>query len=276
MKMKDRREYIGGSDIAAIFGVCSYKTPLQLYLEKTSEEELEHEDNEYCYWGRALEDDVRQAFSERNGLDVRYTQDIIIHPSYDFMRAHLDGFIDEENAVLEIKCASSYMSSKWGEPETDNIPLNYLFQVAYYCFITGADKAYIAALIGGNTYRQYVYKRNRELESNIVKKVFEFWHCVQTRTPPKASNTEDAKLLYTMVDDTSIVADRVIYEKYAALLGVKKQKKDLEKKEKQLKMDIVNFMQNKTSLSDEGGEVLVTWKLAKNGQRVMKIKGDLE
>ena len=109
----NRLGFIGGSDIAAILGVSSYKTAYQLYLEKLGLAQQD-EETEWQYWGKTLEPLVREHFKASTGFAVTQP-DAIVHPQYPFLIGHLDGFIEQENAVLEIKCASDFMRYKWAE-----------------------------------------------------------------------------------------------------------------------------------------------------------------
>ena len=53
-----------------IMGLSDYKTPYQLYLEKTGLASSKNEVTSYQYWGNVLEDVVRNEFSKRNNLTV--------------------------------------------------------------------------------------------------------------------------------------------------------------------------------------------------------------
>ena len=64
-----RRKGIGGSDCAAACGLSRWKSPLQLFVEKTSAVKAE-EDNERMEWGRRLEPLIRSTFAEKSGLAV--------------------------------------------------------------------------------------------------------------------------------------------------------------------------------------------------------------
>ncbi len=63
----DRRKGIGGSDVATILGLNKWKSPYQLWLEKTSQIDLEHTESEPAYWGNVLEEVVAKEFQERTG-----------------------------------------------------------------------------------------------------------------------------------------------------------------------------------------------------------------
>ena len=141
---KERQKGIGGSDVAVALGVSRWKSPLRLYLEKIGE--IEHQpDNEFMYWGRKLEALVIEQFSEVTGKVVEKIDKILVHPEHDFMIANIDGYIPEEDAVVEAKTASSYKLDEWSG---DNIPIEYVLQGQDYLAVTGCSKVYYPVLVG--------------------------------------------------------------------------------------------------------------------------------
>lgn len=62
-----RQVGIGGSDAAAACGLSHWKSPAQLYLEKTTEIEKEESESEHLRQGRDFEDYVAQRFTEKTG-----------------------------------------------------------------------------------------------------------------------------------------------------------------------------------------------------------------
>lgn len=67
-----RREGIGCSDASIIVGLNRWKSPFQLWLEKTGKAEPEDlSDNEYVYWGKVLEEAVANRFCELTGKKVQ-------------------------------------------------------------------------------------------------------------------------------------------------------------------------------------------------------------
>ena len=51
--LRERQKGIGGSDASAILGFNPWKSPFELYIEKTSDY-VEEIDNEAIHWGNAL------------------------------------------------------------------------------------------------------------------------------------------------------------------------------------------------------------------------------
>ncbi len=269
---KARALGIGGSDMAIILGLSNYMTPYQLYLEKTGQGTI-REETEQQYWGNQLEGIIRAEFEKRNQVTVE-TPDTFVHPFYDYLRGNLDGFIPAWNAVLEVKCSSSFMAHEWGADDSDVIPMQYLVQVAHYCAITNADCAYIAVLIGGNSYRQFKYTRDLELEATIIKAADKFWSCVVNRTPPDATNLLDLKLMFPQhVERKKIEVSAEIVPDLETLVNNRVQIKQLSEIEEICKFNIMQFMQDSECLTDAAGKDVITWKTTKRGSRTFLIKG---
>ena len=272
-QIEERKLGIGGSDMPVILGLSTYKTPYQLYLEKTDLIKVDEEMSSFQYWGHQLEAIIREEFAKRNNITVEVPK-AQIHPFHSFLRGNIDGFIPEWNAVLEIKSSSQFMSNEWGENGSDVIPLAYLVQVAHYCAITNADCAYIAVLIGGNDYREYKYTRDLELEETVIDAAKEFWNYVQSKTPPPPVNQIDLKLMFPRhKSEKTIIAQSDITEILTNLADTRLKIKELSQIEEKYKFNIMEFMQDSECLTDQSGKPLVYWKSNKRGTRTFLVKG---
>jgi len=61
---------IGGSDASVVYGINKYKSPIELFMEKTGQ--MPHlEAGEAAYWGTQLESLVRAEFTKRTGIEVK-------------------------------------------------------------------------------------------------------------------------------------------------------------------------------------------------------------
>lgn len=176
-----RKQGIGGSDAGAILGMNRYKSAYQLWLEKTGQVPAEDVSNhDAVYWGTALEPLVARRFTEETGKKVRRrgTLQDTAHP---FMLANVDRWVDGENAGLEIKTANAFAASDW---DGDDVPASYIAQCTHYMAVTGADRWYIAVLVGG---QKFVWKEIPRIEENISflrEQEGIFWKHVQEMTPP--------------------------------------------------------------------------------------------
>ena len=270
---KDRVNYIGGSDVAAILGISPFKTPYQLYLEKKCLVDRKDEETPFQYWGSTMEPILVKEFEKRNFVSIKPEIDTQWHPLYPFLRGNIDGWIPELNAVFEAKTTSAYNADKWGEQGTDQIPPEYLVQVAFYCAVMCCESAYIAVLIGGNDYREYKYTRNEELETKIITASCEFWDCVQNDIPPNASNADDLKLMFPKSLPLKVVAaDENILYRLTSLNEIKSNIARWQEYEEIEKFHIMDYMQDSEALVDESNNTLVTWKTNKKGIRSLLIK----
>jgi len=267
-----RAQGIGGSDLPIILGLSSYKTPYELYLEKTGLAEPVFEMTEQQRWGHLLEPVVRDEFSRRNEVKVSQP-DSMIHPLYDFIRANVDGYINDWNSVLEIKCSSGFMSKEWGEDGSDFIPLAYLVQVAHYCSVMNTPTAHIAVLIGGNEYREFKYTRDDSLESNLLDACCEFWQCVQERNPPMSSSMSDIALKYGESKPISAQTNPEIEKAVEKYTRCKRHIKKITDIQESFKIQIGEYMKDAECLVDSDGRTLVTYKTSKSGSRRFLIKG---
>jgi putative phage-type endonuclease len=267
-----RMNGLGASDSPIIMGYSSYKTPYQLYLEKTGLADSDYEETEQQYWGNALERAIVARFERDNDVKVTFP-DTIHHPDYPFILANLDGWIESENAVLEIKCCNVFQRKSWDTSTSDGMPMAYLIQLAKQVAVSNADKGYCAVLIGGCEYMQFTYERDRALEELIIESDKEFWHKVQNRIEPDPSNVSDCRLKYSNVIETKTVhANYRTAKCLEELLDIKAEIKQLNLAEDAAKMQLMEHMKDAEYLVGLEGEILATWKANKKGTRVLNIK----
>lgn len=186
--LKWRRMGISGSDASVIAGVNPFRSIFDLWLDKTGQKEPEEGESEYIYFGNVLEPVVRKEFMRRTGLKVRRKMAILQSGEYPFMLADLDGVIYEDGklCIFEAKTASAYKREIWEE----GVPLEYQYQIQHYMAVTGAEKTYIAALVGGNTFLYHEVCRDEEMIRSIIRMEREFWeNCVLAGEEPEADGS---------------------------------------------------------------------------------------
>ena len=177
-----RKQGIGGSDAAVVCGISRYKSRVELWMEKTHQMP-DQEVGEAAYWGTQLEGLVRAEFTKRTGIQVEHRMELLRSDEHPFMQANLDGTClhpDLGPCIFEAKTASAFKAGEW----EDGIPDEYFLQVQHYMAVTGYGGCYIAALIGGNTFRWKFIPRDEELITMLVQLEADFWQHVQSETPP--------------------------------------------------------------------------------------------
>ena len=267
--LSHRRRGIGGSEVAAILGISRWKSPLQVWQDKTGRAEPEPE-NSAMYWGSIHEDTVAKEFAKRTGRAVWRCNHMIVdgHSIGDLDRLIcIDGkrpLVGNEfrtDAILECKTANEYAKPEWGPEETDDIPDYYITQCLPYLGLTGVPTCRLAVLIGGNDFRTYTIHRDEDLIAHMKEEVERFWHDhVEADVPPAPRSSEDVALLFPRSASREILASAEIELDARALLAVKERLCALEDEKTTLEERIKLAMGEYDTLVLPGGEVLATWK----------------
>jgi putative phage-type endonuclease len=267
-QLEQRLGFLTGSDAATICNLSPYKSKVSLWLEKTCRKEQEDISNaSYIKFGNYMEDGVAKWFENESGKELLpKTQELLIHPEHKWMAGNIDFRLKNENAILECKTALS--ANDWGDGE-NIIPAHYLMQVAHYCAVGGFDKAYIAVVFTmTREMRWYEYERNLELESKLINLEKDFWfNNVLADVAPEPKNEDDVLELFKKTIEEPIVADPDVIETVYELKNIKKQKKEIDIKEQECRDKIVSFMKEYDTIVDQSGNVVVTYKTTKAGER---------
>jgi putative phage-type endonuclease len=250
--LQERNKYVGGSDASAAIGVNPWKSPYDLWVEKVSGIS-EPVDSEAVEWGKKLEDLIAKEFELRTGKKVHRVNQMFISEEHPFMAANIDRKITGEDALLECKTTNAFNSSEW----RDNVPEAYYMQVMHYLAVTGYSKAYIAVLIGGQTYKHYEIERDEAKIQKLIELEQAFWARVENEEPPEIDRaTKIIDLQYPDSNgETVVIEDIDTVERYIEL---GEQIKELEKER--------DFMQTliKAELKDNetgiAGNYIVNWK----------------
>lgn len=171
-----RKQGIGGSDAGAVCGLNPYVSPMDVYMDKSTEVIPEQDrDNEAMRLGRDLEQYVAERFCEETGFKVRRSNQMYVHPEYPFMLADVDRLIvGKENGLIGLECktASPYSADKWKDGK---VPAHYLAQCYHYMAVLNADAWYIAVVIYGREFKFVRIERDEEVIRNLTRLEKNFW-----------------------------------------------------------------------------------------------------
>ena len=257
-----RRKGIGGSDASVIMGKNPYRSILQLWEEKIGKLPVTDDGNEYTYWGNVMEPIIRKEFMNRTGLKVRQKHAMIFHKDYPYLFADVDGIATDERGekcIFEAKTASQYKADQW----ENGVPEEYVLQVQHYLEVCGMNKAYIAALIGGNKFVFHTIYRDDDLIKELISREKEFWEeRVLTGTEPVMDDS-DATKDYLNEKYSDSIADTIQLQENMKFVLTEYQNIDFRMKElEKQKTGLAN--QIKVAMgAHETGEVdgtVVSWK----------------
>lgn len=192
--LRYRKQGIGGSDVSCLLGINKWKSEIELWLDKTNQTNAPVEENEAIQWGTIMEPIIRNHFAEVTGKAVVELKAMLQHPEHPFMLADVDGVTVDDSgnpAILEIKTASEFKRSDWDE----GVPAYYQTQVQHYLCVTGIQKAYVAVLIGGNSFRIFEVDADAEIQDMLIAVEKNFWNKVQNMIRPEMDGSDAAKNL---------------------------------------------------------------------------------
>lgn len=278
----ERFSGIGGSDAAAVLGLSKWKTPLDVYLEKTGQDTDDTGmDNINIRVGNKVEPYLRELYAKETGFAVEDPEKTFRCDKNPFMIANIDGLIRSENLVLEIKTASHYMEKFWGDEGSDDIPDEYHIQgVHYSCvlkpkrvdvivsflddtakkvILNTKDDLLIDFLVRQN-FKIFHYHPNERLEKAIISSESEFWHNnVKKMIPPSPLTIKEAATLYHAIDGRSEIASTEVIEAINTIKSIKAQLKELENNKSIHELTVCNSMKDASMLVDPSGNRLATW-----------------
>lgn len=267
-----RKQGIGSSDAAAAVGLNPYKSPLELWMEKTGRDENlpktdPNDETSPMYWGTLLEHIVASHYTKRTGHRVRRINAVLQHPTEPWMLANIDREVigTPEVQVLECKTAGFQGSFLW----RDGVPEYIQLQVMHQLAVTGKPSADVAVLICGQDLQIHRIQRDEALITKLIELERAFWHYVETDTPPPADGSDSADLalrcLYPKDSGATLdlSGDLEMSAVFSDLLAIREVLTTNVLLEAQLKQRIQQRMGEATKVLFDTGEV--TWKRSKDG-----------
>lgn len=196
-QLEIRKQGITATDIAAIVGAHPWRSPLDVWLEKTGQRDS-FEGNVRTKWGNLLEPVIREDYAERHGcrVEVPGTLEDPLHP---WRKATPDGIVYpggglEADRGLEIKVhgrdAILSGSLRYGEPGTDDVPHHELIQCTWGMAVTGLPRWDLVPFTDGIPV-EYIIDRDEELIGLLSERAERFLiDNVQGGKPPEPDGTE--------------------------------------------------------------------------------------
>lgn len=278
----DRRSGIGGSDIAAVLGLSPWRSPLEVYEDKTSEAPPVDIGNEAMKWGTLLETPIAAEWAERAGVKVQRVNSILRLPDKPWALANIDRAVLEPGArarvdkksgrllgaeaLLEVKTAGAHAAAAWGDEDAPNIPPHYAAQGMWYLAITGLPRVVFAALIGGQRLVERELRADPDTIAMMLDAAEAFWRDhVLARVPPAPRSAADVARLFRRDDGTmrDLSNDVDVQAAIRELAEAQFEIAEWKKREEELK-DALKAVIGSASGIAINGRPVVTWKATKD------------
>jgi len=179
-----RKSGIGASECATACGTSEYRTALALYREKVGLDEPA-EQSEYMRNGLYFENTILRIFRHETGVTLRPRRPPMLRSiQFPWMFCSPDG-VTKDGDLVDAKMTTWRMADKWGEPGSDEVPKDILYQMHHQLVVTGRDRVWIPRLVDGQKFACFKVERNERLNSLIIDSEREFWRRVEQEDPPE-------------------------------------------------------------------------------------------
>lgn len=225
-----RKTKITATDACVIMGASHWKTRIQLYHQKLSDE-APMAPNERMQRGIDLEPEARNLFILQHGYICKPS--VVIK---DWAMASLDGIDDTGQIVVEIKCP--------GEKDhaisfSGKVPDHYYPQLQHQMYVCDVDEMYYFSFDGIDGVTVKV-KRDDEYIEKMIAEEKKFYQCLINKTPPELEESD------------YIERSDILWEQCASnWISVSSQIKDLEKEEEELRKQLI-FLSGESNTKGAG------------------------
>jgi len=299
LESKDRKTWIGGSDVAAILGLAPWEnaTPLATYLKKKGWFQGELSDDpgkrRILRRGKLLEPVVIDMLIDEYELEVvkrsgdehpnRY-----VDPIYPFMAAEIDfewkvraEDIDRwdlpehllgsiQNGEVKTHHWRAFQG-KYGEEGTNEIPIEYGCQSLHGQGVTGRDLTLVAVMVGSDNPLIYWQRRDDDILKGIREKLATFWNVnLLGNIEPEPKNLQDILHLFKRRRATVKEATEEIVGMIRGLAEAGAQATAVEARKKELQFQIGKFIVG-TDTEGELNQVPGVHALTYGGQEVLTV-----
>jgi putative phage-type endonuclease len=213
-----RKTKITATDSCVIMGASHWKTKIQLYNEKISND-FPICTNERMQRGLDLEPVARDLFILNHGYTSRSC--VVVK---DWAMASLDGMDETGKIIVEIKCPGE---KDHKQALQGKVPDHYYPQLQHQMYVCNVDDMYYFSFDGIDGVTVKV-KRDQQYIDKMVEEEKKFYECMINKIPPEPS-------------DGDYIERNDFTWKQCALnwIAVTAQIKDLEKQEEQIRKELV-------------------------------------
>lgn len=209
-QMTLRRTGVTASELPVVAGVSRWRTPISIYQEKIGEP-LDREEGLKADLGNLLEEPVAQIYSRLRGFRLVPCA-TLRHPDHPFILATPDRLALRPGGLtpptvreivancshnVQIKTTGWQLAHLWGEPDTDDIPIEVTIQVHAEMAVTGLDLTHVPVLFDRDRFEVYVVRFDEALWGDLLQIAERFWfdHVVPRKPPPVDASEEWGEVL---------------------------------------------------------------------------------
>lgn len=254
---RERRLSVGASEAAAVLGLSSYNTPLDVYKHKLGVDKPF--DELLSFIGHESEHIIHKWVEEFSGVDVT------LHPGFmarsvewPWLHASFDRVSSHPFLTWQFKTASAFVGHVWDEGVPDEIRVQVQAEMA----VAGTPRAAVVVWIGGREFRLFWEPRDdRFIREHLVPTTRDFWDAnVRAQVPPPPSTIREVNAAPTEAREVSLSDEAFdVLERITVLnsdIAAQTEERDA------LKVALEAYTQGGDTLTYRG-ERVATWRLQK-------------
>lgn len=251
-----RRQGLGASDMGAVMGVSPYRTPYQLWAEKTGAA-APQKVGAAANRGVLLEDAVGAYYEQETGRKLRKSNGVVRLKDQPRFMASLDRTIVGSNGIVEIKTSTS---PRWS---IYPVPPEVVVQTTWQMGIVGAPWCDVAVLLGGLVFKIERVQFDPQLWDALVAGATQFLEAVDTKTAPKlkALDAQAYGLATPQSKDELVQANETHERLVKELRAVNTELHFAEEKKAAIEIQLKEAIAERAGLTGNGWTVY--WKQAK-------------
>ena len=186
---------LGGSDVAAIFGVSPWTTPLELWMIKKGRMKPPKKANEdQLTMGHMLEPIAADWYGIKSGNHVYVDTNLYQHADHPYALANFDRRFtrveDGEPGILECKSCTYHKADSWAD---EMIPIYYEMQLRFYLAVADVQHGAFSCIWGNNPQLDLAMpeiERDQAKEDMIFERLDEWIWSLEHDVPPDMSGVK--------------------------------------------------------------------------------------
>lgn len=280
--LESRLTCLGASEVGGILEANEYTSPWKVWGRLIRQEVQEPLDESVVEWGNRHEAciagkfaDVMQGIDECAGCHLVDPGDFFVvrAPGRPWLACTPDRLVVYDTtprAGCEMKTAQHGVARDF----RDHLPLQYRVQTQVQMHCLNLPCVYYAVLLWGSDFRWYVEERHDGFMDVILRKLDEFWECVERKKPPPEDfslvTSQEMAKHYNQPDGTYVDLPPELEPVADNLEANKAKVKELERLITGQQNKIKGAIQNAEVGVLPGGRAGYSWKKDKRGRRVLR------